>query len=44
MRGGLELAPATDGPGVFYYSRTLCDAHLNQGRSGCAKGPGKVSG
>lgn len=26
------------------YSRTLCDAHLNQGRSGYAKGPGKVSG
>lgn len=26
------------------YSRTLCDAHRNQGCSGCVKGPGKVSG
>lgn len=26
------------------YSRTLCDAHLNLGCSGGAKGPGKVSG
>lgn len=26
------------------YNRTLCDAHLNQGRSGCTKGLGKVSG